>query len=407
MKTYLLLLFNMIMIQAIGQYNIKSTNLSDSGNVIKNDYIKRLDTIFSNSKIIGLGESTHGTSEFSIIRIQIFKYLVYNHNYTTFFLEADYGACARINRYVKGENDNPELALLEVKLWPWQTKELLGLIIWMREYNEKNNNILDFIGCDMQLITDDEIEMKRFLSSNPKYSQCLKKLPSLKFDTNDTLLLRLKKKEWEEFSNFYFNQFPQNGRLRFKTVNQWFENELYNGFKLNFRDSCMGNNIADYLQDNPGAKGIYFAHNGHVSKLKKRYLSDTLYFKRAGQFLFERINREYYAIALDFNKGSFNAVNFKNKNFVMEQFEFKRSKNNTISKIVLKKDDCIKFVKAEYLPNINLKMNSIGAVYGKNKSGHKTHRFRKIEKDLFDGYIIINYGNPSELLLIKSTKNKG
>jgi erythromycin esterase len=51
-------------------------------------------------------------------------------------LEADYGACSKINRLIHGADDNPELALIEVKLWPWQTKELLELVIWMRDYNK-------------------------------------------------------------------------------------------------------------------------------------------------------------------------------------------------------------------------------------------------------------------------------
>jgi erythromycin esterase len=407
MKIFVFIFFSIILNQTFGQLKINSIKLSDSGNVIKNHYLKKLDTIFSNSKILGLGESTHGTSEFSVIRIDIFKYLVQNHNYTAFFLEADYGACSRVNRLIHGEDDNPESALLEVTLWPWQTKELLELVIWMRDYNKTNNNILEFIGCDMQLITDDEIEMKRFLSTDPKYLECLKKLPSLSFDIKDSLIIKEKKTEWEEFTEFYLSKFPNDKKLRMTTVNQWFEKKINKGFTGNFRDSCMANNIADYLQDNPEVKGIYFAHNGHISKTKRRYDSNSPYFKRAGHFLSERLNSEYYAIALDFNKGSFNAINFKNKKFVMEYFVFKRSKHKTISKIVLRKDDCIKFVESKDIPELDLKMNSIGALYGKNKSGNKIYRYRKLDKKLYDAYIIINQGTPTKLLTIESNKHKG
>ena len=48
--------------------------------------LKSLDSIIGNRKIIGMGESTHGTSEFTTMRHRFFKYLVENHGYNSFFL---------------------------------------------------------------------------------------------------------------------------------------------------------------------------------------------------------------------------------------------------------------------------------------------------------------------------------
>ena len=56
---------------------IKSCNPSDTN-------YKDLDLLgvnFNNFKIIGLGEGTHGTSEFTQMRHRIFKYLVQKHNF--------------------------------------------------------------------------------------------------------------------------------------------------------------------------------------------------------------------------------------------------------------------------------------------------------------------------------------
>ena len=82
MKT---LLFSFLLISAFGysQNKIRTINLSDSGNSLNIDYLKQLDSIFEKSRIIGLGESTHGTSEFTTIRAQIFKYLVKNLFFNT------------------------------------------------------------------------------------------------------------------------------------------------------------------------------------------------------------------------------------------------------------------------------------------------------------------------------------
>ena len=81
-------LFLFISSITFSQGNIKSIELSDSGNMLNIDYLRSLDSTFEKVTLIGLGESTHGTSEFTIIRGEIFKYLVENHNYTVFFFRS-------------------------------------------------------------------------------------------------------------------------------------------------------------------------------------------------------------------------------------------------------------------------------------------------------------------------------
>jgi len=407
MKT---LLFSFLLISAFGysQNKIRTINLSDSGNSLNIDYLKQLDSIFEKSRIIGLGESTHGTSEFTTIRAQIFKYLVKNHNYSIFFLEADYNACSRVNRYIHGNEDIAKEALLEVRLWPWLTQELLDFIEWMRIYNLQNNNILEFVGCDMQLIVDDKKEFKRYLSMDSKFHEYEQKFPSLDFDRQDSSTVVSKQKEWLKFSDAFFKSFPDEEPLLVKSINQWFEDATHTGYKKNFRDSCMGHNIADYIEQRPTKKGIYFAHNAHVGKISSQFTRDTPLFRRAGSFLSERLQNEYYSIALDFNTGSFNAMNYINSQYVMEFFTIKKSKKKSLARYALNQNDNIKFVPVNSISGIKkLKINSIGAIYGKSKSGYNVYRYRKFEKKNYDAYIIINKGTPTGLLTMTSKKNKG
>ena len=390
------------------QKNIKSIELSDSGSILNADYLKSLDSTFEKVTLIGLGESTHGTSEFTIIRGEIFKYLVENHNYTVFFLEADFNACSRVNRYIQGAEDASKEALIEVRLWPWLTQELLDLIEWMRSYNQNHDNRLKFVGCDMQLIVDDRLELKRFFSDNPKYSEFVSQLPDLNFDTKDSTILKLKQKEWIEFSDNFYKSFPDEETLMISTVSQWFEDAIYKGYKENFRDSCMAKNIADYLEKRPSIKGVYFAHNAHVSKIAHRYKNLNEHMKRAGHFLDDRLKDKYFAIALEFNKGSFNAINYRNDEHVMESFTIKKNHRKSLSHIILGKEDKIKYVKSTNLPeNQYIRINSIGAIYGKSKSGYKIYRYRKLELYHYDALIVINQGTPTKLLTMKVEKSKG
>ena len=397
-----------LLISAIsfGQAKLPSVKLSDTGNVLNPAYLKSLDSTFGKVRLIGLGESTHGTSQFTTIRADIFKYLVVNHNYSVFFLEADYNACARLNRYINGADDNVREATLEILLWPWLTQELVDLIDWMRLYNQAHNNILEFVGCDMQLIKDDIKELPRIFSVNSEYQDFSSKLPDLNFDMNDTSLLIIKQREWKEFSVGFLKAFPEEEVLMIKSLTQWFEEALYKANKANFRDSCMGNNIADYLENHPGLKGIYFAHNGHVGKISKEYKDPLQYFRRAGYFLDERLKGQYYAIALEFNIGSFNAINYIDSAHVMEYFTITKPHRKSLSHLVMGDEDHIKFITSSAIPDKKrLKIKTIGAIYGRSKEGYRVYPNRWLRKEQYDSYLIINKGTPTNLLSIKSSKS--
>jgi erythromycin esterase len=406
MKTLLISLL-LIPLSTFSQNKITTYYLSDSGSVVNPAYLSQLDSIFGQSKIIGLGESTHGTSEFTTIRTEMFKYLVVNHNYSIFFLEADYNACGRVNRFIQGAEDNAEEALKEVRLWPWLTQELLDFIGWMRMYNMQHDNILEFVGCDMQLIADDKVELPRCFSMNPKLKNLKSLLPSLDFNTNDSSLLLSKQKEWKAFTDTFSKAHSDEEPLLFKSLNQWFEEAVVNGYKGHFRDSCMGNNIVDYLDRRPEKKGIYLAHNEHVGKIPSQYAQNEPIFRRAGDYIDERLKDQYFAIAFEFNTGSFNALNYVNDEFVMEYFTFKKSKKHSLAHHVLGNEDEIKFVPSKSIPdNKKLKINSIGSTYGKSKSGYKIYRFRNFNKDHFDAYIVINKASPTSLLTFNPKENK-
>ncbi len=132
----LLICLNNEFIQAQKQFPILSL---DDSNWLSNQSIQDgFDTMFHQKRIIGLGEATHGTSEFTTVRHKLFQYLVEKKGFNTFVLEADYSGCQRINRYINGQTDDPKAALSEVQYWVWHTEEMLNLIEWMRLYNQSH-----------------------------------------------------------------------------------------------------------------------------------------------------------------------------------------------------------------------------------------------------------------------------
>ena len=59
-------------------------------------------TIPEDSKIIALGEATHGNVEFQELKLDLFKQLVEKYNVKAFVLEGDYGGSEQVNRYIHG-----------------------------------------------------------------------------------------------------------------------------------------------------------------------------------------------------------------------------------------------------------------------------------------------------------------
>ena len=225
-------------------------------------------------KLIGLGESTHGTSEFTTLRHSLFKYLVQEEGFNTVFLEEDYASCLRVDNYIKGSDDQLEEVILAFNQWPWKTKEMATLIEWMRAYNlENKSKQLNFIGVDLQyfhstLNAIDSILLNENLS-----------LDTILFTstTSDREFIQLKDTTDLKEYHSIFNQ----RKAIVDTIDAPFSiithlkhllrslvyiiEEKYNRQNAFYRDMRMADNILAHLKSKEELKGIYWAHNAHIS----------------------------------------------------------------------------------------------------------------------------------------------
>src|SRR5690606_30006898 len=287
------------------------------------DDLNKLEPYFTNRKVIGIGESTHGTSEFTSMRHRIFKYLEKKHQFNTVFIEADFGACERINRYIHGDNDTIQKALDEVILSPWRTEEMLEFIEWMREYKSTENlNKIEFVGVDMQLPKSNLIELKRrLISKNSVYSDSISKYLTNTYSelinnsNQRKALTDLLSKIQKESNDFKID-------ILTTTINQGlgFNPKGVMGENENYRDSLMAYNILNYIKYKPETKAMFFAHNAHISK------TNTVERKTAGYYLKNNLEENYFSIAQDFNQGKFNA----RKKGQMKIVELSSGKKNTL-----------------------------------------------------------------------------
>lgn len=104
------------------------------------------------TRIIALGEATHGNAEFQQLKLDVFQIMVKNYGVRSFALEADYGCCETANRYIHGGEGTAEQAADALDFQIYKTDEIANLLSWMREYNEEAGEGEDicFYGFDMQ-----------------------------------------------------------------------------------------------------------------------------------------------------------------------------------------------------------------------------------------------------------------
>ena len=112
--------------------------------------LSRFGESVGNSKIVGLGETTHGTHEIFTMKHRVIKYLIKAKSFNIIAFESNKPETALINQYIQGGSGNPKALLKGIYFWTWNTQEILDLIIWLRAYNIKNEKKVQFFGIDIQ-----------------------------------------------------------------------------------------------------------------------------------------------------------------------------------------------------------------------------------------------------------------
>ncbi len=112
----------------------------------------RIGAAIGNNRIVGMGEGTHGTSEFFAFKNRLFKYLVEKKGFTVFGIEASWGGGLAVDRYIKGGPGTAKQAVAMLQFWTWDVPEVVDLVQWMHDYNAKSGKhpTLSFVGFDMQ-----------------------------------------------------------------------------------------------------------------------------------------------------------------------------------------------------------------------------------------------------------------
>lgn len=111
----------------------------------------------SEQRLVLMGESSHGTSEFYRLRAMLSKQLIKEKGFNFIAVEGDWPAFSRVNAYVKHKPDAPDsideamAAIDRWPLWMWRNEETRELIEWLRAFNSQlePQDRVGFYGIDL------------------------------------------------------------------------------------------------------------------------------------------------------------------------------------------------------------------------------------------------------------------
>jgi protein-L-isoaspartate(D-aspartate) O-methyltransferase len=90
------------------------------------------------TRVVLIGEASHGTSEFYRLRARITQRLIEEKGFKIVAVEADWPDAARIDHYVRHRDVSPSewTAFARFPTWMWRNLEVRGFVDWLHEYNK-------------------------------------------------------------------------------------------------------------------------------------------------------------------------------------------------------------------------------------------------------------------------------
>ncbi|MFC5045583.1 erythromycin esterase family protein [Aquimarina hainanensis] len=130
------------------------------------DSFSFLDNELTDIRIVGYGEDTHGTSEFTILAKELMHYLSEKQGFKICIIETGFGEGQYLNDYIQGKRDDLKSILDNHNTsWRYETKEFIELMNQLKEYNQNHLDKIHLYGCEMQIVLADINRIREYLSN--------------------------------------------------------------------------------------------------------------------------------------------------------------------------------------------------------------------------------------------------
>lgn len=289
---------------------------------------------FAGRRVVLLGESSHGTSEFYRARAAITRHLIERHGFTIVAVEADWPDAATINRHVRHlkPHSTNEPAFQRFPTWVWRNTDVMALVDWMRAHNEgrRPERQAGFYGLDMYSMSSsigavlaylDDVDPQAAAVARERYG-CLtpwQKEPSTygravlrgRYADCEQEVVRQcrelleRRLEYSREDGPAFLDAAQNARL-VASAERYYRIMYYGGAESwNLRDTHMFETLENLLEAHgPSAKAIVWAHNSHIGDARHTEMGAVRGELNIGQLCRERFGEAAALIGLGTHAGT-------------------------------------------------------------------------------------------------------
>ena len=384
-------------------------------------FIKQLSPalhVMQTKQVVGLGEGTHGTSEFQIVRAYITRYLCSEKGFRIVCLENSYGWCVELNNYIQTGQGNLDTLMKKNLLGMWQNAEIRSLLQWMKEYNLFHQEKLQLAGMDYSETSTNARIMQAFVQKMNNAALAA---------MTDSLLTRAGYMDaaYSDFNNaksvYQWKDVLDNGvkayelTLRIKGALDSLKQEgatrlsneeakrlhtaLYNSELAYYsiykpvkekvdasRDEIMAAMVKRIKEDNAGAKAIIWAHNAHMAKGK--VFGDDNNGGGTGSFLESYYPGAYYVLGTGTLGGTFSATSdrFIVNTSLFKSYSLNKAEAGSWEQVISSTGTGSLFIDAQDqqypLPALPLRFTGYGHA---QKNAFVNTRLNK----LFDGFLFI------------------
>ncbi|AJF70363.1 erythromycin esterase family protein [Streptomyces vietnamensis] len=278
--------------------------------------LQPLKRILDGVRIVGLGEATHGASEFFQLKHRLLEFLVEEMGFTVLAMEASASAGPAVDAYVRQGVGDAARVLAGLGFWTWRTREVLGMIEWMRAYNRgrPEDQKVRFVGIDPQQCGVSLAVLGSFLRKVAPDREAdlvfplrvlAQAYPGSRPDPQRRLV-----HDAEELLGFLHGHGPgaadalRHARILVQAADLVTRTRQHTDAEQTVfaaRDRFMAEAVGELLND-PSTKIALWAHNGHITKSRHGGAVPAM-----GQRLHARYGDAYYALGLLFGSGSFRA----------------------------------------------------------------------------------------------------
>ena len=111
--------------------------------------------MIGDSRVVLIGEASHGTHEFYRLRAQITKRLITERGFNVIAVEADWPDAYRVNQFVRFQSEDQDAVdalagFQRFPAWMWRNADVLDFVGWLRNYNEHQHpKRAGFYGLDL------------------------------------------------------------------------------------------------------------------------------------------------------------------------------------------------------------------------------------------------------------------